>query len=148
MIRDGRLCPRRLRRWVRAPRTRRCVRSCSLPPAPSSSSPVVEREAGKPAPAPAPPFTSRVGRKGRPAPSQFPTRWAVTAGYTMFQVFQTFFRYVASLCFKCFSCFRRMFEVFHLDVAFVAMAIHACFKHMFQMFSDLCCKCFIWMLQK
>jgi hypothetical protein len=68
--------------------------------------------------------------------------------------------YVASLCFKCFRWFIRLFQVFHLDVAYiamaihicckcsnymdvakvdlnvtyVAMAIHACFKHMFQVF--------------
>ena len=63
--------------------------------------------------------------------------------------------HVASVCFKCFMCFIRMLQVFHLDVAevdldvaYVAMAIHACFKNIFLMFSNLCCKCFIWMLQK
>jgi hypothetical protein len=36
------------------------------------------------------------------------------------------------------------------DVAHVVMAVHVCFKCMFQCFiySDECCKCFIWMLQK
>jgi hypothetical protein len=36
------------------------------------------------------------------------------------------------------------------DVTHVVMAIHVCFKCMFQMFSvpDVCCKCFIRMLQK
>jgi hypothetical protein len=36
--------------------------------------------------------------------------------------------YVASVCFKCFSCFRRMLQVFYLDIA---VAIHICCKHMF-----------------
>jgi hypothetical protein len=57
-----------------------------------------------------------------------------------------------------------MLQVFHVDVAYVAMAIHvcckcicykcfSCFKHMLQVFyldvayvSHICCKCFIWML--
>jgi len=48
-----------------------------------------------------------------------------------------------------------MLEVFYIDVVkvdrdvvHVAMTIHVCFKCMFQMFdlfSDVCCKCFIWM---
>jgi hypothetical protein len=37
----------------------------------------------------------------------------------------------AMLCFKCFRC---MFEVFHLDIVYVAMVIYACYKHMFQVF--------------
>jgi hypothetical protein len=44
--------------------------------------------------------------------------------------------------------FRRMFQVFHLDIAYVAMTLPACFKHVFKVFHTLCCKCFIWMLQK
>jgi hypothetical protein len=49
------------------------------------------------------------------------------------------------VCFKCFICFRRMLQMFHLDVAkvdldvakinrdiaYVVMAIHVCFKCMF-----------------
>jgi hypothetical protein len=45
--------------------------------------------------------------------------------------------------------FRLMLQVFHLDVAYVSMAIHTCFKSMFQvfyLFLDVCYKCFIWML--
>jgi hypothetical protein len=37
---------------------------------------------------------------------------------------QWLYTYVASVCFKCFSCFRRMLQVFYLDVAYVAVAIH------------------------
>jgi hypothetical protein len=61
--------------------------------------------------------------------------------------------HVVSICFRC---FRNMLQVFYMDVikvdrdvAYVAMAIHVCFKCMFQMFylfSDICCKCFIWIL--
>ena len=35
---------------------------------------------------------------------------------------------------KCFSCFKRMLQVFYLDVTYVAMAIHICCKCMFRMF--------------
>ena len=49
--------------------------------------------------------------------------------------------YVASLYFTCFMCFRRLFQMFHLDVskvdlglAHIAAATDACFKHMFQVF--------------
>jgi len=38
--------------------------------------------------------------------------------------------YVSSV----FRCFKYMFQVFHMDVAYVAMAIHICFKHMFRVF--------------
>jgi hypothetical protein len=76
-----------------------------------------------------------------------PTGYAVTIGNAVFSSVSCVFRYVANLYFKYFSCFRRMFQVFHLDVAYVAMAIHACFKHMFHTFSDYiisvsswCCK--------
>jgi len=44
------------------------------------------------------------------------------------------YTYVASVCFKCFSYFKHMLQVFYLDVAYVAMAIHVCWKCMFQMF--------------
>jgi hypothetical protein len=49
----------------------------------------------------------------------------------MLQVFQ---RYVASDYSKCFICFRRMLQVFYLDVAYVAVAIHIYCKCLFQMF--------------
>jgi hypothetical protein len=44
--------------------------------------------------------------------------------------------------------FRRMFQVFYLDVAYVVMAMHACFKPMLSIsdVSDVCFKYFIWML--
>jgi hypothetical protein len=51
---------------------------------------------------------------------------------------------VASVCIKCFSCFRCMLQVFHLDVAYVAVAIHVCWNRvfqMFQLFSSGCCIC-------
>jgi hypothetical protein len=60
------------------------------------------------------------------------------------------YTYVASVCFKCFSCFKRVLQVFYLDVAYVVMAIHICCKRMFvniSFVSDyvapnaLCCKC-------
>jgi hypothetical protein len=41
---------------------------------------------------------------------------------------------VASICFKCFSYFKRMLQVFHLDVAYVVVAIHVRCKYVFQMF--------------
>jgi hypothetical protein len=56
-----------------------------------------------------------------------------------------------------FKCFKHMFQVFHLDVAYVAMAIHAYFKyftyfrHMLQVTSGCCksrsgcCICLIWL---
>jgi hypothetical protein len=62
-----------------------------------------------------------------------------------------------------FTHFICIFHAFYFDVAYVAMATHACFKCMFHMFylfrrilqmyvtnvsaSDVCFKCFIWMLQ-
>jgi hypothetical protein len=65
--------------------------------------------------------------------------------------------------FKCFRCFIGMLQVFHMNVAYVAMVIHVCCKLLFSMFhSDICCKCsyldvayvsricrkcFIWMLR-
>ena len=67
----------------------------------------------------------------------------------MFQLFQTYVTSVLSgycICctgytrtlqvyvFKCFSCFKCMLQVFYLDVAYVALAIHVCCKCMFQMF--------------
>jgi hypothetical protein len=37
-----------------------------------------------------------------------------------------------TVCFKYFGCFRRMFQVFHPDVAYVDMALPTCFKRMFR----------------
>jgi hypothetical protein len=47
-------------------------------------------------------------------------------------------KYVASVCFKCFDCFKHMLQVFYLDIAYVAVAIHVCSK---------CFTCFKPMLQ-
>jgi hypothetical protein len=65
--------------------------------------------------------------------------------------------HVASICFKCLICFRGMLQVFQIDIvkvdrdiAYVAMVVHVCYKGLFQCFicvSDVCCKCFIWMLR-
>jgi hypothetical protein len=68
----------------------------------------------------------------------------------MFHMFQLFQTYVASVlsrccicctdytvcckCIKCFRCFKCMLQMFHLDVAYVALALHTCCKCMFQMF--------------
>jgi hypothetical protein len=56
----------------------------------------------------------------------------------MFQMIQ--------LCSNVSAVFKRMSQVFYLDVAYVAMTIHVCCKCVFQtfhLFSDICCKCFI-----
>jgi hypothetical protein len=54
--------------------------------------------------------------------------------------------------FKCFSYFKRMLQMFYLDVEYVALDIHVCCKCMFQVFylfqtyiatNALCCKCFM-----
>jgi hypothetical protein len=42
--------------------------------------------------------------------------------------------YVSSV----FSCFKRMFQVFHLDVAYILQWLHMCFSDV----SDICYKCF------
>jgi hypothetical protein len=48
----------------------------------------------------------------------------------------------------CFNCFKRMLQVFYLDVTYVVVAIHICCKRMFHMFqryvaaSASCCKWF------
>jgi len=39
-------------------------------------------------------------------------------------MFQWLYTYVATIYSKCFICFRRMLQVFYLDVAYVAVAIH------------------------
>ena len=70
---------------------------------------------------------------------------------------QWLYMYVASVCSKCFRCFRDMLQVFHKDVAKVDWDVAYAamgYSRMFQMYvlnvssiSDVCCKCFIWMLQ-
>jgi hypothetical protein len=40
---------------------------------------------------------------------------------------------VASVCFKCLCFFKRMLQVFHLYVAYVATVVHICCKCVFQM---------------
>jgi hypothetical protein len=49
----------------------------------------------------------------------------------MFQLFQTYFARDYS---KFFIYFRLMLQAFHLDVPYVAMAIHICCVHILQMF--------------
>jgi hypothetical protein len=66
---------------------------------------------------------------------------------------------VASVCLKCFSCFKRVLQVFHLDVAYITVAIHvvaSVFSKCFQLFhldiayiavaiqyvASICSKCF------
>jgi hypothetical protein len=111
-------------RLLRSPRPRCCSARLARParsmrPTPSSTSPIAEEETGEAyacTPIHLTPSTRReayttavsyqVGRDRR--------RRCVSG----------IFGYVASLYFKCFSCFRRMFQVFHLDVVYVAMAIH------------------------
>jgi hypothetical protein len=65
---------------------------------------------------------------------------------------QWLYTYVVNVCFKCFSFFKSMLQVFYLDVAYVAVAIHICDTRMFQMFhlfqtyvatSASCYKCFL-----
>jgi hypothetical protein len=51
------------------------------------------------------------------------------------------YTYVASVCFKCFNCFKRMLQMFCLDVAYVAVPIHICCKHILQVFLSRCCIC-------
>jgi hypothetical protein len=66
--------------------------------------------------------------------------------------------HVANISFKYFRCFKGTLQVFHVDVVKVdrdvahgAMAIHVCFEVYVpnvSSVSDVCCKCFIWILQK
>jgi hypothetical protein len=53
-------------------------------------------------------------------------------------------------CFKCFRCFRHMFHVFYLDVAKVYLRCCNDNIRMLQAYisgvSNICFKCFIWML--
>jgi hypothetical protein len=75
----------------------------------------------------------------------------------IWMLLQWLYTYVASVFYKSFSCFIWMLHVFHLDVAYVAVAIHVCCKSMFQIFhllytyvASLCFKyftCFKRMLQ-
>jgi hypothetical protein len=65
-------------------------------------------------------------------------------------MFQWLYTYVTIVCFKYFNYFKRMLQVFYLDVAYVVVAyvavtIHVGCKCMFQIqpFSEICCKCFI-----
>jgi hypothetical protein len=91
--------------------------------------------------------------------------------FQMFQLFQTYvgsvssrccksrfgcciYMYVANVCFKCFSCFIRTLQMFHLNVVYVCNGYTRVFltfhKYVASVstVSDVCCKCFIWMLQK
>jgi len=54
---------------------------------------------------------------------------------------QWLYTYVASVCFKYFSCFKRMLQVFYLDIAYAAVAILVCCKRVSNVLSvlDLCC---------
>jgi hypothetical protein len=64
---------------------------------------------------------------------------------------------VASVQYKCFKYFRCMLQVFHKDVAKVDKNVgHVAmgYTRMFRVYvlnvssvSDVCCKCFIWILQ-
>jgi len=42
-----------------------------------------------------------------------------------------FHTYIASVCSKCVTCFRRVLQVFYLDVAYVVVVIHIYCKRMF-----------------
>ena len=63
----------------------------------------------------------------------------------MLHMFQWLYTYAVRVCSKCFICFRRMLQVFYLDVAFVANVSEACCKRLFKLFDlflDVCCKYF------
>jgi hypothetical protein len=89
----------------------------------------------------------------------------------LFQVFQLFQRYVASVLYryckadwdvvhvammfssvspKCFICFRRILQVFYLDVAKVDLKLHiqARCKHMFQVFHTYIAIVFSWCFRR
>ena len=65
---------------------------------------------------------------------------------------------VANICSRCFTCFKGTLQVFRMDVANVAMAIHVCFKSLFKMFNPFqtyvanvlsrCCICWKWLCSK
>ena len=52
----------------------------------------------------------------------------------MFHLFQTYVASVLSICFICCNGYTRMLQVFYLDVAYVAVAIHICCKRLFKKF--------------
>jgi hypothetical protein len=65
---------------------------------------------------------------------------------------QWLYTYALSVCFKYFCYFRRMLQVFYLDVTYVAVIIHIFLKRIFQLFhlfqtyiatSSSYCKCFV-----
>jgi hypothetical protein len=49
-------------------------------------------------------------------------------------MFQWLYTYVASIYPKYFICFRRMLQVFYLDVTYLAVAMQVCCKRILQMF--------------
>jgi hypothetical protein len=60
--------------------------------------------------------------------------------------------YITNVCSKCFINFRRTLQVFYLDVAKVDLDVaYTCILQAYVSsvlgISDVCCKCFIWMLQ-
>jgi hypothetical protein len=59
-----------------------------------------------------------------------------SSGYCMCFIWtlQCLYTYVASEYFKGFICFRRMLQVFYLDVAYVLVAIYIYCKHLFKIF--------------
>jgi hypothetical protein len=86
----------------------------------------------------------------------------------MFQVYVPNVLCVLDICYKsrldvaytrmlqsvCFKCFIRMLQVFYLDVAYICN-VSICVFLVFQKYvtsastvSDVCCKGFIWILQK
>jgi hypothetical protein len=58
-------------------------------------------------------------------------QWLYTYVSNVSAVFQM---HVVSVCFKCFSYFKRMLQVFYLDVAYIAVTIRICCMYIFQMF--------------
>jgi hypothetical protein len=57
-------------------------------------------------------------------------------------------RYVASVYSKCLIYFRRMLQVFYLDVPYISVAIHICCKRLFKifrLFQTYVASVFIWM---
>jgi hypothetical protein len=59
----------------------------------------------------------------------------------MLHMLQWLYTYVSSIWSKCFTCFRRILQVFYLDVAYVAVVIHICCKCMFHLVSVCCNRC-------
>jgi hypothetical protein len=61
----------------------------------------------------------------------------------MLHILQWLYTCVTSVCFKNFSSFKRMLQVFHLDVAYVPVAIHVCCNCVFKMYQlfhmDIAC---------